>query len=156
MLTVDIPGYRKIELHHLVLDYNGTLALDGEILDGVLERLKALSGQLEIHVLTADTFGRARDRLKGVDCRFHLVGEGDQAETKAEYVNKLGEKHVAAVGNGRNDILMLEKACLGIALIQEEGAAVEALTAADVLFRDIRHALDLLLHPLRLKATLRR
>ncbi|WP_291319785.1 ATPase P [Desulfonatronospira sp.] len=155
MLCIDIPGYAKIDLVHLLLDYNGTLALDGEILDGVLPRLQKLSTGLEIHVLTADTFGRAQDRLSGLECRFHLVGEEDQARAKAHYLEKTGAMNAAAVGNGRNDRLMLEKACLGIALIQEEGAALTALSAADVLCRDINHALDLLLHPLRLKATLR-
>ncbi len=155
MLNIEIPGYKNMAFKHLVLDFNGTLALDGEILDGVMPRLQKLSGYLEIHILTADTFGRAREKLSSLDCRFHLIEEGDQAQAKAEYVLGLGEKHVVAVGNGRNDALMLEKACLGISLIQEEGAAVTALTAADILCRDINHALDLLLHPLRLKATLR-
>ncbi len=155
MLSVDIPGYGKISLNHLVLDYNGTLALDGEILEGVMPRLQKLTTQLEIHVLTADTFGHAQDRLAGLYCRFHLIGEGDQARAKADYLQKIGAVNTAAVGNGRNDALMLEKACLGIALIQEEGAAVAALSAADVLCRDINHAMDLLVHPLRLKATLR-
>ncbi len=155
MLSVDIPGYAKIDLAHLLLDYNGTLALDGEILDGVMPRLQKLSTELAIHVLTADTFGRAQERLAGLECRFHLIQEGDQARAKADYLQKTGAMNSAAVGNGRNDRLMLEQACLGIALIQEEGAAVAALSAADVLCRDINHALDLLLHPLRLKATLR-
>lgn len=39
--------------------------------------------------------------------------------------------------------------------MQEEGAAVEALLAADVAARNIVDALELLTHPLRLKATLR-
>jgi hypothetical protein len=35
MITVDIPRYRRIDAEHLVLDYNGTLAIDGNIIDGV-------------------------------------------------------------------------------------------------------------------------
>ena len=35
MIAIDIPGYKKIELAHLVLDYNGTLAIDGKLIDGV-------------------------------------------------------------------------------------------------------------------------
>ncbi len=155
MLTIDVPGWKKIELQHLVLDYNGTLALDGEILDGAVQRLQALSDKLKVHVLTADTFGRAEDRLADVKCAFHLIGDGDQARAKADYTQKIGAVNAAAVGNGRNDSLMLEKAALGLALLQEEGAALKAITAADVVCRDINHALDLLLHPLRLKATLR-
>jgi soluble P-type ATPase len=62
---------------------------------------------------------------------------------------------VAAIGNGRNDQLMLAAAALGIAVVQEEGAAIESLSAADVVLPDIRSALDLLLFPKRLIATLR-
>jgi soluble P-type ATPase len=50
---------------------------------------------------------------------------------------------------------MLKEAILGIAVIQEEGAAVESLVAADIVTRSILDALDLLLRPLRLTATLR-
>ncbi len=155
MLSVNVPGYKQMELKHLVLDYNGTLALDGKVLDGVLQRLDRLSGSVKIHVLTADTFGGAREELAGLDCSFHVIPEEGQARAKSEYVRELGEKYAAAVGNGRNDALMLERAELGIALLLEEGAAVSALSSGDIVCRDIKHALDLLLYPMRLKATLR-
>jgi len=155
MRTIDIPGFKTIELEHLVLDYNGTLALDGEILEGVRDRLEQLSRSLKIHVLTADTFGHARSRLEGLDCLFHLIGKGDQAGAKAEYVRKIGAENVVSIGNGRNDALMLEKSALGIGLIQGEGGAVSALNSGDIICKDVNDALDLLLFPLRLKATLR-
>jgi soluble P-type ATPase len=67
----------------------------------------------------------------------------------------LGETQTAAVGNGRNDRLMLKEAALGIVVVQTEGTAVEAMSAADLLVPGILEALDLLLFPRRLKATLR-
>ena len=48
----------------------------------------------------------------------------------------------------------LKQAALGIAVVQTE-EAMEALLAADVVTPGIVDALDLLLHPDRLKATLR-
>jgi len=51
---------------------------------------------------------------------------------------------------------MLRLARLGIAAIQREGAALEAVQAADIVVHDVRDALDLLLEPRRLIATLRR
>jgi soluble P-type ATPase len=155
MLAIDIPGYTTLRLEHLVLDYNGTLALDGELMDGVRGRLDQLAGSLRIHVLTADTFGHARSRLEGVDCLFHLIGKGDQALAKAEYVQGIGAQKSVSMGNGRNDALMLEASALGIGLILEEGGAVSALNSADIICTNINHALDLLLSPLRLTATLR-
>ena len=155
MLAVDIPGFGALRLEHLVLDYNGTLALDGEPLPGVLDAVRALSSSLTIHVVTADTFGTAARRLEGIPCRLSVLPGRDQDAAKRAYVEALGPTRVVCVGNGRNDRLMLEAAALGIALVQEEGAAVEALTSADVVAPGIAAALSLLANPRRLVATLR-
>lgn len=155
MIEVEIPGHPGLRLEHLVLDHNGTLAVDGILAPGVGERLTALAGELTIHVVTADTFGRAREQLRDLPVAVSILPAGDHARAKLEFVRGLGEKSVAAMGNGRNDRLMLEAAALGIAVLLDEGAAVESVRAADILCRDITSALDLLLHPLRLRATLR-
>jgi soluble P-type ATPase len=155
MLELDIPGYRRLRLEHLVLDYNGTLACDGELLDGVGERLRTLSGTLQIHVLTGDTFGKARAGLSDIPCELLILPAEGQDRLKCDYVRRLGPDATVCVGNGRNDRLMLREAGLGIAVMQAEGAAVETMHAAAVLVTDIAAALDLLTHPLRLVATLR-
>jgi len=155
MLNFSIPGHKDLNLSHLVLDYNGTLALDGEMIAGVRECLGALAGDLEIHVLTADTFGKARSRLEGCPCALAILPVDNQAEGKLEYVESLGAEQAACVGNGRNDRLMLDAAALGIAIVGPEGAAAETLEAADVVCPDIVAALELLTNPLRLTATLR-
>jgi len=59
VIRLDIPGREILELEHLVLDLNGTIALDGEVLVGVPERLAALSESLAVLMVTADTQGRA-------------------------------------------------------------------------------------------------
>lgn len=46
-ITVEIPGYQKLQIRYLILDYNGTIALDGTLQKGVAERLQQLSEQLE-------------------------------------------------------------------------------------------------------------
>ena len=155
MLEVDIPGYRKLRLEHLVLDFNGTMACDGELFRGVRERLEALSAQLRISVLTADTFGKARSQLAGIPCDLAILPVENQDRLKLEYIRRLGLDTTVCVGNGRNDRLMLQEAGLGIAVVQAEGAALQTILVADVLAPDILAALDLLTHPLRLVATLR-
>ena len=70
-------------------------------------------------------------------------------------VEKIGPDAVVAMGNGRNDQLMLKAAGVGVAVILGEGASSETLMAADVVCTSILSALDLLLNPLRLIATLR-
>ncbi len=154
-ITIDIPGYRKLQLEHLVMDYNGTLAIDGQLIEGVKDALSRLSGQMMLHVVTADTFGRAAAGLDGIDCTLSILPAGKQAVSKRDYVTSLGADMTVAIGNGRNDRLMLEVAALGFAVILEEGAAAGTVMAADIICRTIGSALDLLTNPLRLTATLR-
>lgn len=155
MLEMDISGWGRLELRHLVLDYNGTLALDGEPLPGVEERLADLAGQLTIHVLTADTHGSVRQSLAHLPYHVHVLGRGDESAAKLDYVRGLEARACACLGNGRNDHLMLREAALGIAVLGPEGTAIPALLAADLAVPGIVLALDLLLHPQRLRATLR-
>ena len=56
MIVIDIPERSLIQAEALVMDYNGTLAIDGVIILGVRERL--------ISLVTADTFGKAEENLK--------------------------------------------------------------------------------------------
>jgi len=155
MIVIRIPGFKELRLSHLVLDYNGAIAVHGRLLQGVLEKLAALAPGLAIHILTADTFGTVRDQVAHLPTDLVVIPSGDQAEAKGAYVRRLGGEAVAAVGNGRNDRLMLKEAALGIAVLQAEGAAVQALMAADVVVPGILEALDLLLTPAALTATLR-
>ncbi len=156
MIEVEIPGRETLQIKYLVLDYNGTLAVDGNLLSGVKECLNDLANDLEIHVVTADTFGKAKAGLEGVQCALAILPAGNQDQAKLEFIEDLGNDFVAAAGNGRNDMLMLNGAALGIIVIQGEGASVETFLAADVVCSDIVAGLNLLRKPLRLKATLRK
>ncbi|MFW6284016.1 MAG: HAD family hydrolase [Desulfosalsimonas sp.] len=154
-MKIDIPGYGTLELKHLVMDYNGTLAVDGRAVSGVGRALENLAGRLELHVLPADTFGMAAAELKSMPCSLSVLPEGDQSAAKRDYGKKLGPQNTAAIGNGRNDRLMLAESALGICVLLDEGACVETVNAADVLCPSILSALGLLANPLRIKATLR-
>ncbi|HEY4688091.1 MAG TPA: ATPase P [Anaerolineae bacterium] len=156
MIEIEIPGRGRLMLAYAVLDVNGTLAVDGHLIDGVADRLAALRDRLAIHLLTADTHGgqAAIDALLGL--RAHRLTPGDERAQKAEFVERLGAASVAAIGNGSNDAGMLKAAALSIAIIGREGASREALAEADVVVVGIADALDLLLNPKRLIATLRK
>ena len=155
MLDIDIPGFATLRLKHLVLDYNGTLAVDGHLVPGVKERLESVSRSLRLHVLTADTFGMARASLLEVPCELTILAQERQDLAKCAYVEQLGAPAVVCIGNGRNDRLMLRSAAIGIAVMHKEGAAAAAVSAADLVVPGIIDALDLLDNPLRLVATLR-
>ena len=155
MIKIDIPGFSSLSLEHLVLDFNGTLAVNGKLLPGIHERLRVLATQLKIHVLTADTFGHAQEALAGLPVVLKVLDANGQAEAKRAFVQALAPAHVAAIGNGRNDRLMLKASALGMAVSAVEGAAVETLLAAHMFIPSIHDALDSLDSPLRLIATLR-
>ncbi len=156
MLELAVPGRGRVAYEHLLLDFNGTLALDGVLLPGVAERLKNLSGQMTVHVVTADTFGSASETLSCLPLRVKILGRGVQGEAKAAMVENLGASKTVAVGNGSNDAAMLKAAGLGIVILGPEGCATETLSAADIVVPGAEAALDLLLHPRRLVATWRR
>ena len=155
-IHLDIPGRESLELEHLVLDVNGTVALDGEVLPGVAERLAALSASLTIHLVTADTQGRAAEISTQLGAQLVRIEARGEAGQKRALVERLGAERVVAVGNGANDAEMLAAAALGIAVLGSEGLAAATLQAADLVVGRIEDALDLLLRPQRLVATLRR
>jgi soluble P-type ATPase len=155
MIAIDIPGYGALRLSHLLLDYNGTLAVNGRLLPGVPAKLRRLAPDLTIQVLTADTFGGAAAALAGLPCRLTILPPGAQDAAKRDQVLAVGAAQCMAVGNGRNDRLMLRAAAVGVAVIQAEGAAVAALQAADLVAPTIDDALELLIEPRRLVAALR-
>jgi soluble P-type ATPase len=163
MIAVDQGRDGILELKHAVFDVNGTLTRDGQLLEGVIERMRALRLLVEVHLLTADTYGTQKhinrllavDKLPNMRATVLRTEDGPEDEQKARYVAELGKATVAAIGNGRNDRLMLREAALGIAVIGPEGTAGDAVRAAKVVAADPLTALDLLLHPIRLKATLR-
>ncbi len=155
MLKVEVHGIGTLELEYLVLDYNGTLAHDGELLPGVAQRIKILAEHMEITVITADTHGTCEVRLADLPCAVHVIGEGHEGKAKRDFVRALGVDACASIGNGRNDCLMLNECTIGIAVIQGECASARAVASADLIAPDILAALDLLLHPARLNAGLR-
>jgi len=155
VIEIDIPGFGALELRNLVCDFNGTLAQDGMLQDEARARLPKLSGRLGLYVVTGDTFGTARKELGDIGCEVVVLPAEGQATAKARFVAELGAAHVVAIGNGRNDRLMLESSALGIGVCGGEGAAAETIAASDIVVQDIGAALDLLLETKRLVASLR-
>jgi soluble P-type ATPase len=156
MIKIEIPGFKKFQFEHMVLDVNGTIAKDGRLIAGVPGLFEALRSKLTIHLVTADTHGKQEIIDRTLSLRATRIPVRHQAEAKLRYIQKLGASKVVAVGNGANDRAMLDKAGLGICIIGPEGAAVISLLKADVAVQDIRSALELLIYPKRLIATLRR
>jgi len=156
MIELTIPGRGTIRLHHLVCDVNGTLAVDGKLIDGVARQLLGLRDRLDLHLLTADTHGRQSEIDRALGVTAVRIPPGNEASAKAEAVRKLGPDRVVAIGNGDNDAAMLAEAAIGIAVLSPEGLSVEAMQAADLVAPGIVEALGWLDRPMRLVASLRR
>ncbi|HUS89425.1 MAG TPA: hypothetical protein VMW91_08685, partial [Desulfosporosinus sp.] len=156
MIQVNIPGRDTLNLEILVLDFNGTLAIDGEMFESVKDSLIRLSPFLKIHILTSDTYGTVERQCKGLPVQVKVLESMDHTTEKADYLLQFNTHEIIAVGNGANDHLMLERAHLGIAVIGFEGASMQTLLSADLVVNKIEDAFGLLIEPQRLKATLRR
>jgi len=152
MIRIDIPQRGIIELHHAVFDVNGTLAVDGIPIPGIVDRLQMLAEHLSLHALTAGTHGNIAELERAFGFPLHMIGTGEE---KVRFVEQLGPAGVIAFGNGRNDVTMLRLAAIGVAILAGEGVAIGALQAADVLALGPVDAIDLVLKPKRLIATLR-
>ena len=155
MMTIEIPHYKTLDLKHLVLDYNGTLAKDGTLIEEIVPLLNALSKEYTLHVITSDTFGTVQAQVKNLNIIVKVLQSDYHTEEKSAYIQTLGAEQCIAIGNGSNDMLMLEHAALGIALIGDEGCSTRTLKSSDVVCTNIGDALALTLNPKRMIATLR-
>lgn len=156
MIEINIPGGGNLQLENLVCDVNGTLAVDGQLPDGLARLLRRLQDRLRVHLLTADTHGRQQLIDQQLGFKATRIAAGEEAKQKAAYVRNLGAEKVIAIGQGANDAAMLSAAGLGICVLSKEGTALATLLAADILVPDIFAALELIEKPMRIVATLRK
>lgn len=155
MIQIQIPGSHDLRIEHVLLDFNGTIAIDGRLIAGVKEKINQHSDRLVFHVITADTFGSVRKELENVRCTLHIIPEGNQAAAKLAYLRELNPHRTIGVGNGANDGQMLKEAILGIAVLGQEGVATKTLAASDLLISNILDLFAYFEKPNRLVASLR-
>lgn len=154
-MKIEIPGREVLDIQNIVFDYNGTVAIDGKLLDEVSKNINDLSSQFNFYVITADTYGTVQKELENTNCEVIVIGKENQDICKLDFVKSLDHKTVLSVGNGRNDKLMLKETALGIAILQEEGLCTETLLNSDILVSSILDVFGFLKDTNRLVATLR-
>lgn len=154
MLTIDIPGRAPLELRTLLLDYNGTIAVDGILLPELVARIHDLQRVLTVVVLTADTYGTVAAQCDPLGISVKTFPQAGAAHCKGAIAQEYGGG-VVSLGNGFNDIEMFDSAALSIAVLGEEGMCAALLPHADILVRSAQDGLDLLLKPDRIRAALR-
>ena len=116
------------------------------------ERLARVGGMLDVRLVSGDTF----ETLDEIAARLGVpAARARDGRAKLELVEELGRERCVVVGNGTNDALALEAAALGIVVVGPQGASGAAVRAGDVVCRSVHEALELLLEPRALVATLR-
>ncbi len=156
MIKIDIPNFKVMYIENIVFDYNGTLAKDGFLETKTQEKLFEICEKYKVFVITADTFDTVRKELKDFKLEVFILSSTKHTDEKAKFIETLGKEKTIALGNGNNDEKMLENSIISISVIGEEGCSKKALIACDIVCKDIISAMDLLLHPKRLIATLRK
>jgi len=155
LVEINIPGWGNLGIENIILDLNGTIAMDGKIPLEVKEKINILSQQVKIHILTADTQGTAAEEVRDIRVALIRISEEKSKEAKFESLKNLNPENTVVIGNGNNDQLILKEAALGIIVLGDEGMSISAMKNADVVVKDVSNALDLFLKPKRLIATLR-
>jgi soluble P-type ATPase len=154
MITVQRPGQSNLEIEFILIDFEGTLASDRRVHPKAKDKINLLSKRTKIYILTKEEKERVEEVLKKVKAETVYLTEGESSQKKLELLRQLGPARTVAVGNGVDDVSMIEEAGLGVCILGKEGASSEAMKKADVVFMNILDALDFLLKPLRQKASL--
>jgi len=125
-IQVDIPAVGALDIRTVCSDFTGTLSVGGQLVVGVASRLRKLAKLVDIHVVTSDTNNTAKRALRGLPVTLHRI-ESDKPhhEYKRDYLlqQDFEPRHVAVLGNGRNDRLWLElvKRAGGLAIAVDVG-----------------------------------
>jgi len=154
MITILRSGQEPLEIDFILLDFEGTLASDRRVHPKAKDRINLLSKRTKIYILTKEEKILMEEVLKKVKAEIIYLMEGEASQQKLDLLRQLGASRTVAIGNGVDDVPMIEEAGLGISVMGKEGTFSEAMKKADVVFMNILDALDFLLKPLRQKATL--
>ncbi len=156
MITIDIPGYKTLNINNVVFDYNGTIAEDGILIEGAIELIKELASKdVKVYVLTADTNGSVKHECSGLPVIVEIFSNNNAILEKKKVIKRLGSNNTISFGNGRNDKEMFKSSVLSIGVIGREGCFSKSLIDADIIVNNIIDGINLFLKPNRLKATLR-
>jgi len=156
MISIQRPGMESLELHFVLIDFEGTLAMDGRVHPKAKDKVNLLSKRVTVYILTKSSKGKIEETLKKMKAEILYMTEGDSSQQKLDVLQRLGPHQTAVIGNGFDDVQIMEQAGLGMCVIGKEGSSTEAVAKADLVVASVLDALDFLLKPLRQGATLGR
>jgi soluble P-type ATPase len=154
MILIQRPGQEPLEIEFILSDFEGTLATDQRVHPKVKDKINLLSKRAKVYIFTTGEKERVSDVLRNVNAEVFYLKEGEVSQRKLNLLQQLGAHRGVAIGNGANDLSMIEHSALGIVVMNREGTMAGVIGKADLVFMNILDALDFLLKPLRQKATL--
>jgi soluble P-type ATPase len=154
MIPIQRPGQDPIEIEFILIDFEGTLALDRRVHPKAKDKINLLSKRTRIYIMVKAEKEMVEEKLKKVKAEILYTAEGETSKRKLQLLHQLGAAKTVAIGNGMDDAPILEEAALGICVMGKEGTSSEAFIKSDVVVSNILDALDFLLKPLHQKATL--
>ena len=154
MISIERPGQNNLEIEFILIDFEGTLASDRRVHPKAKDKINLLSKRTKIYILTAEEKERVEEALRKVKAEILYLTRGESSQKKLDLLRQLGPARTVAIGNGADDVSMIDEAGLGVSVFGKEGMSSEAMKRADLVFTNILDALDFLLRPLRQKATL--
>jgi soluble P-type ATPase len=156
MISIQRPGMESLDIHFVLIDFEGTLAMDGRVHPKAKDKVNLLSKRVTITILTKSNREEVEETLRKMRAEILYVTEGDSSQQKLNALQRLGAHQTAVIGNGLDDVRIMEQAGLGMCVIGKEGASAEAMAKADLVVTHVLDALDFLLKPLRQRAILGR
>jgi len=154
MILIQRPGQESIEIDYILIDFEGTLASDGRVHPKAKDKINLLSKRTKIYILAKGEKEKIEETLRRVKGELFFLKEEDSSSKKLDLLLTLGAPRAVVIGNGLDDVPLMEKAGLSMAIIGKEGTSGKLIQTADLVFTNIVDALDFLLKPLRQKATL--
>lgn len=94
MIKIEIPGRGDYEIENAVFDYNGTVAVNGEMSENTQENLKKLSEFVDIYILTADTYGTVKKKCEKLPVSVEVFPTHDAADYKEKIVSSLSGQSI--------------------------------------------------------------
>lgn len=154
-MLFEIPGCGSFDIKYIVLDLNGTIAVDGKISAAVQRLIHELSSDYEVLIVSRDIHNNVKRLASELGVKHvKIATDLPASEQKEKIVEQLGGKNVIAIGNGNSDVGMLKAAAISIAVLGPEGSSSKCAGEADILTTNIRDAFECIRRPARLIATL--
>jgi soluble P-type ATPase len=112
MITMERPGQEPLGIEYILIDFEGTLAVDRRVDPKAKDKMNLLSRRTKLYVLAQGQDQVAEEVLKKVKAEIVHLKEGESSQGKLNLLNELGAQRTVAIGNGLTMSPWLKKPAL--------------------------------------------